>query len=654
MKDIHNKQRRHGFSKWRALSLFLVYLLIGLHIAYWKLHGSALAPLEFNEVLYTIHLGIITAGFIFMVMTFLGTLIFGRFFCSWGCHILAMEDISTWILQKFKIHPKPVRSRVLIMIPTIAMIYLFIWPQIVRIINHEPLPAMRILEDKDGWASFITTDFWRNLPGIEITLLTFFFSGFFIIYLLGSRSFCRYVCPYAAVFTIADRFAPGQIKLTGSCDQCGLCTAHCWSHIQVHKELAEFGSVVNPQCLKDLDCVQICPKEAIKFGFGKPSILKLLKKRRDREKVYDFSFGEDLFLAFSILALFLIFRGLYDKVPFLLAITIAVSFSFMFLMAVQLFRFEFVRISDYVLKQGNKFTLHGKIFAIGSMGILSLVLHSAFIHYHAYNGKNIYEYLMLLESKKTIIPKSKKEVIDKVESGLYHLELADKYGIYSSDKLVRQLVSLYIYKKNYSRAELLLRAMVINNPEDMEARLRLAKIFKKTDKKAEALKELEGALSYFKKTPSESERKWLAQIHFMAGNINEQDSSCQNAIQHYIEAINMDSTSGHFYLTLSNLYLHLKFPDLAEKVFNQGSYYLSDKGIVHLHSGKIYLAQNKIKEAIDSFQAVLQLQPSNAEAHYCLGFALYKNGQIDIAAEHIKTAAELKAEHERGEKNKTK
>ena len=47
-----------------------------------------------------------------------------------------------------------------------------------------------VITDAEGWASFATTDFWRNLPGPGITALTFFVCGFAIVYLLGARSFC--------------------------------------------------------------------------------------------------------------------------------------------------------------------------------------------------------------------------------------------------------------------------------------------------------------------------------------------------------------------------------------------------------------------------------------------------------------------------------
>src|SRR3989338_9176154 len=70
-----------------------------------------------------------------------------------------------------------------------------------RILNPgNAFPGFRILKDENGWASFSTTDFWRNLPSVPITLLTFFTVGFLIVYLLGTRSFCRYGCPYGVLF----------------------------------------------------------------------------------------------------------------------------------------------------------------------------------------------------------------------------------------------------------------------------------------------------------------------------------------------------------------------------------------------------------------------------------------------------------------------
>ncbi|MDX1388453.1 MAG: 4Fe-4S binding protein, partial [Acidobacteriota bacterium] len=238
------------YSRWRAATLASVYVLFGIHIAHWKIAGKTLAPLELNEVMYTLELGIVTAGFLFMVIAAASVVFFGRFFCSWACHILALEDLAAWLLKKVGIRPRPVRSRVLLLVPPLALFYMFIFPQVMRVMEGRPFPGLRVFTDLDGWGSFVTNDYWRNLPGPWITGFTFLVCGFLIVYILGSRSFCRYACPYGAVFALADRFAPGQIMAGENCEQCGKCTAACTSDIRGHEELKQFGRVVSSACLK--------------------------------------------------------------------------------------------------------------------------------------------------------------------------------------------------------------------------------------------------------------------------------------------------------------------------------------------------------------------------------------------------------------------
>ena len=66
---------RPGYGRWRAASLALVYVLFAAHVVHWKLRGETLAPLELNEVMYTVEVGVITAGFLFMAATAVGTLV---------------------------------------------------------------------------------------------------------------------------------------------------------------------------------------------------------------------------------------------------------------------------------------------------------------------------------------------------------------------------------------------------------------------------------------------------------------------------------------------------------------------------------------------------------------------------------------------------
>ncbi|MHC5001577.1 MAG: 4Fe-4S binding protein [Planctomycetota bacterium] len=382
--------RRRHFGRWRAGCLALIYLLAGIHIAHWRITGKSLAPLELNEVMHTLELGVITAGFLFMVTAVLATSIFGRFFCSWGCHILALQDGCAWLLARLRIRPKPVRSRLLLLIAPGALIYMFLWPQVTRIVEGRPAPAWRIATDAEGWASFTTTDFWRNLPGPGVTLTTFLVCGGLIIYVLGSRSFCRYACPYGALFGLADRVAPGRILSVGDCANCGRCTAVCKSSIRVHEELTVFGKVVSPSCLKDLDCVDVCPQRAIGFGFARPSGFRSFS-RAARKPAYDLTWFEEGLAAASFLVTLLSVRGLYATIPFLLALGIASIVAYGAVVAVRLIRAEHARLGGIQLKIHGRLTRAGVVFAAGAVLATALLVHSAFIRLHEVRGHRAYE-----------------------------------------------------------------------------------------------------------------------------------------------------------------------------------------------------------------------------------------------------------------------
>lgn len=379
------------FGRWRAATLIGVYVLMGLHIAHWKIAGRTLAPLELNEVMYTLELGVVTAGFLFMLVACVATAIFGRFFCSWGCHILALEDLCAWLLERIRIRPKPVRSRLLLLVPPVAMLYMFAWPQFARVLAGRPLPQVHTRSDAQGWASFMTENFWRNLPEVWVALLTFGVCGFLIVYVLGSRSFCTYACPYGAVFRIADRFAPGRIVAAGDCSQCGICTAVCSSHVRVHEELLRYGTVVNPACMRDLDCVSACPEAAVKYGLTRPPLLRGWFSTRTIRPKFDFSWREELLMLAVLLATLFTFRGLYESIPFLLTLGLGGILAYAAVLTLRLVTRRDVRLNNFMLRRGGRLTRAGGAFVGGGCGLLLLAGHSAFIRFHEFRGHRTFE-----------------------------------------------------------------------------------------------------------------------------------------------------------------------------------------------------------------------------------------------------------------------
>src|SRR5262249_15153974 len=111
-------------AKWRALVLVLVHVAVIAHVVHWKVTGRTLSPLEPSESMQTLEEGLLNAGFVLFTIAILATLVAGRFFCGWACHLVAYQDLCAWILKRLKLRPKPLRSRLLVFVPLGAAFYM--------------------------------------------------------------------------------------------------------------------------------------------------------------------------------------------------------------------------------------------------------------------------------------------------------------------------------------------------------------------------------------------------------------------------------------------------------------------------------------------------------------------------------------------------
>jgi len=423
----------------RVIILCSVYLLFLLHLLHWTLYGRTVSPAELNETMFTIEQGVVTVGAILLAVILLSVLIFGRFFCSWGCHILALEDLATWILSKFKIKPKPVRSRLLPLAAIGALVYMFIWPTVVRLYEGRAWKGFRVLTDDEGLGSFTTEEFTRNLPGPLMTTVTFLVVGGAIVWLMGSRGFCRYVCPYGALFAGLDRFSPAGIQLVGDCDGCGKCTAACTSHIRVHHEIQVHGRVVTPGCLKDLDCVMSCPMDALKFGYSKPPLLASFDNFTKPNVRWAWTWPQEILSFVVCLGTLLATRQLYGEVPFLLAITLGVIAGWGAVTTLKLLSDANLRVGRYQLKMHGSYTSISIAWIVFISVLFTLLLHSGWIRWHEHQGQQAWKQVQNGNAKL-------------IEPMVKHLHVVLDHGLWRPPYADRMLADMWVGIGEHSRA----------------------------------------------------------------------------------------------------------------------------------------------------------------------------------------------------------
>lgn len=440
----------------RAGALVAVHLAVLAHLAHWRVSGRTLTPLEPSEAMQTLELGLVNAGFVLLVASVALTLVLGRFFCGWACHVVAYQDLCAWLLGRLGLRPRPVRSRLLLLVPLGAAFYMFAWPSLARLARGEEWPAFV--------RHFTTADFWSTFPGPGIALLTLVVDGAIVVWLLGSKGFCTYGCPYGALFGIADRIAPGRIRVSEACNGCGQCTAVCTSNVRVHAEVARHGMVVDPGCMKCLDCVSSCPTNALSFGFGR-SRASALREKPPAPRTWDFSWGEELALAAVFLAALYAFRGLYRAVPFLLAIGLALLAAVAALVIVRTLRRRDFALQHWTLRAAGRLRPAGATALAGCGALLALTLQSGLVQYASREGERL-----LVEAGALAGPAR----AQRVEEARVHLLRARRLGLVEVGALELQLGAVESALGRRDAAEHHYGRAIALDPSLRSARLALA------------------------------------------------------------------------------------------------------------------------------------------------------------------------------------
>jgi tetratricopeptide (TPR) repeat protein/ferredoxin len=588
--------RKSANAKRRALVLLAVHLLIAAHATHFLIAGRTLSPVEPSEAMYTIELGQVNAGFVFLLTALVATLLFGRFVCGWGCHIIAVQDVCGWIMKRLGVRPRPFRSRLLIWAPLAVALYMFVWPTVKRLVFETSAAAF------PGFSNhLVTTGFWKTFPGPLFAVLTFASCGFAAVYFLGSKGFCTYGCPYGGLFGVVDRLSPGRIVVDDACEQCGHCTVTCTSNVLVHEEVRRYGQVVDPGCMKCMDCVSVCPKGALSYSWGKPS-LWLRPADRPRVRRYPLGLVEELTAAAVCLGSTFAFRGLYDGPPLLMSVALGGITAFLAVKLWHLWRKSDVPLQNLWLKRAGRTGGAGRVFA-GLAGLWILfAAHSAFVQWHRVSGRHWLnrtdagreEVLSGALGTRNRSPEHERAVA----RSLRHFSLAERWGLVGVVEVKLGLAWNRLLRGESEPAERALRQAVGLAPADPHLHDHLIELLQGRGRVADATRALERKLAAVEST---------AQDHFRLAGLLVQDGRLDDAVEQYATTVAME-------------------PEAFEARYNFGG---------------LLRRLERHEEAIGQLEAAERLAPTDADTQIELGLAYMAIGESDAAVVHLRSAIAL-------------
>ncbi len=583
-------------SRRRAAVLVGVHVVMAAHITHWVVTGSSISPVEPSEAMELSKHSIVNAGAVFFAVAILATAVFGRFFCGWGCHLVALQDLSRSLLARLGIRPVPLESRLLRLVPLVAFVYMFLWPVVYRLWIRDRFGPIE--------TSITTSSFWATFPGWSLALATFLACGFGTVYLLGAKGFCTYACPYGAAFGLVDKVAPVRIRVTDACAGCGHCTAVCSSNVRVHEEVRNFGMVVDPGCMKCLDCVSVCPQEALYVGWGKTAVGVARKpsesKARRKSRRRGLGWGEELGLAALFLLGFLAFRGLYGVVPFLFSLGIAACLSFLGLTATRLVYRPNLRLRQWKLKRGGRLLPGGWAFLVAMTALLALWAHSGWIRFHEALGQRLYTQTIQARAA-AFLPEAEAKPVSatemaRVTRAIDHLRTARDHGLVAQPGLDLQLAWLHAAEGDGGA---------------LEARASTAARFRSQRIPALLL---------------------LAQ-HAKAAN------RVVDAAQAYERVLAFDPIVADAYSGLGILWAEAGDVERAEAVFAHGVEALPENAGLHFNLALIRAIRGDVSQAIAGFEHTLKLDPNNRPARENLGGVLASVGRYAESVVHLERAA---------------
>ncbi|MDP2304960.1 MAG: 4Fe-4S binding protein [Pseudomonadota bacterium] len=231
---------------------------IGLHLwAWYGLGWQGIGKLSFSG-LASLLVGHLNAAALFCLVLGVALVFTGRLFCGWACKLSAFQELAEGVYRRVGFRPRFVHTRarairLFIFVPYFLPV-LYTWNEVGLSTAYADLGAVQ------PWTA--------DLPRTVLATVFYFASITFVLTAaFGRRAFCRLVCPFALFFQLFERlpWLP-RVRQVGRCIDCDVCERACPMGISVPNEIQRAGEVLDPECIRCMVCVDVCPVKALRFG----------------------------------------------------------------------------------------------------------------------------------------------------------------------------------------------------------------------------------------------------------------------------------------------------------------------------------------------------------------------------------------------------
>jgi tetratricopeptide (TPR) repeat protein len=209
-----------------------------------------------------------------------------------------------------------------------------------------------------------------------------------------------------------------------------------------------------------MDCVSVCPNDALYFGFGKPAMVggrsNGIKVEPAVKKNYNLTWPEEIIAGFVFLASFFGVWDVYQLVPMLMALGIAAVSTFLTLKTLKLFRTTDSSFLKYILRSSGSLTRAGWVFLTFALLWLGLIVHSGWIRYNESRGTAAYQKIVIPDelALARTEPSRWLGASDRVgiADGKRHYQAAVEYGLFTNTDLLPKLAWMEYLSGNNDRA----------------------------------------------------------------------------------------------------------------------------------------------------------------------------------------------------------